>query len=72
MNADLVEAVIRVESAFNPRAVSNKGAQEIGFKDTGVLWRSNYDMPPEQFSAEIERLWQQVRPHQDTVIGIEG
>src|SRR5260370_12832696 len=27
--ADLVEAVIRVESAFNPRAVSNKGAQGV-------------------------------------------
>jgi len=27
--ADLVEAVIRVESAFNPRAVSNKGAQGL-------------------------------------------
>ncbi len=26
------------------------------------MWRSNYDMPPEEFSAEIERLWQQVRP----------
>ena len=26
------------------------------------MWRSNYDMPPDQFSAEAERLWQQVRP----------
>ena len=43
-------------------ALSNKGAQEIGFKDTGVLWRSNYDMTPEQFSAELERLWNQLRP----------
>ena len=29
VNAHLVEAVIRVESAFNPRAVSNKGAQGL-------------------------------------------
>jgi len=29
VDADLVEAVIRVESAFNPRAVSNKGAQGL-------------------------------------------
>jgi peptidyl-dipeptidase A len=43
-------------------ALSNKGAEEIGFKDTGVLWRSNYDMPPEQFSAEMDRLWNQLRP----------
>src|SRR5208282_5312478 len=42
--------------------LSNQGARELGFKDTGALWRSGYDMPPEQFSAELERLWQQVRP----------
>ena len=42
--------------------LSNKGALEIGFKDTGVLWRSSYDMPPEQFSAEMDRLWNQLRP----------
>lgn len=42
--------------------LSNKGARELGFKDTGAMWRSNYDMSPEEFSAELERLWQQVRP----------
>ena len=42
--------------------LSNQGAREIGFADTAVLWRSRYDMPPEQFSAEIERLWQRVEP----------
>ena len=42
--------------------LSNLGARELGFKDTGVLWRAGYDMTPEQFSAEVERLWQQVRP----------
>jgi len=42
--------------------LSNQGAREIGFKDTGAMWRANYDMTPEQFSAEEERLWQQVRP----------
>jgi peptidyl-dipeptidase A len=42
--------------------LSNQGAQELGFKDTGALWRAGYDMTPEQFSAEVERLWQQVRP----------
>ena len=42
--------------------LTNKGARELGFDDTGAMWRSNYDMPPDQFSAEIERLWQQVRP----------
>jgi len=42
--------------------LSNQGAREMGFKDVGAMWRSNYDMPPDQFSAELERLWQQVRP----------
>ena len=42
--------------------LSNQGAREIGFKDTGVMWRSNYDMPPDAFGADLERLWQQVRP----------
>src|SRR5215467_12223850 len=42
--------------------LSNKGAKELGFKDTGAMWRSNYDMTPEQFSAEMERLWRQVEP----------
>jgi peptidyl-dipeptidase A len=42
--------------------LSNKGAKELGFKDTGAMWRSNYDMEPEQFSAEMERLWQQLEP----------
>src|ERR1700674_566800 len=42
--------------------LSNQGARELGFKDTGALWRAGYDMTPEQFSAELERLWQQVRP----------
>jgi peptidyl-dipeptidase A len=42
--------------------LSNKGARELGFKDTGAMWRGNYDMTPEQFSAELERLWRQVEP----------
>jgi peptidyl-dipeptidase A len=42
--------------------LANKGARELGFEDTGAMWRSKYDMTPEQFSAELERLWEQVRP----------
>jgi peptidyl-dipeptidase A len=47
--------------------LQNKGAQELGFKDMGAMWRSNYDMPPEQFSAELERLWNQVRPFYESL-----
>ena len=42
--------------------LSNKGAQAIGFKDTGAMWRSKYDMPPEAFAKELDRLWEQLRP----------
>jgi peptidyl-dipeptidase A len=42
--------------------LANQGARTLGFADLGTLWRSNYDMPPEAFSAEVERIWQQVRP----------
>jgi peptidyl-dipeptidase A len=42
--------------------LTNKGAEEIGFRDNGQLWRSRYDMPPEAFEAEVERLWRKVAP----------
>ena len=42
--------------------LANEGSHTLGFADMGALWRSNYDMPPEAFAAEVERLWQQVRP----------
>ena len=42
--------------------LANKGAKEMGFVDAGAMWRSGYDMTPEQFSGEVDRLWQQVRP----------
>ena len=42
--------------------LSNKGAKELGFADGGVMWRSKYDMSPEDFSKEVDRLWDQVRP----------
>jgi len=42
--------------------LANKGARELGFDDLGALWRSNYDMPHDEFAAEVERLWRQVAP----------
>ncbi|MEP6801711.1 MAG: M2 family metallopeptidase [Acidobacteriota bacterium] len=42
--------------------LANKGARELGFADTGAMWRSKYDMPPGDFARELDRLWDQVRP----------
>ena len=42
--------------------LSNKGAGALGYPDTGAMWRSRYDMPPDQFGADIDRVWQQLRP----------
>lgn len=47
--------------------LSNKGAREMGFKDTGAMWREKYDMAPDAFAAEMERLWQQVKPLYDSL-----
>jgi peptidyl-dipeptidase A len=47
--------------------LSNKGAKEMGFKDTGAMWRAKYDMEPDAFAAEMERLWQQVKPLYDSL-----
>ncbi|MGO4220953.1 M2 family metallopeptidase [Lysobacter sp. TAF61] len=40
----------------------NEGARDMGFADTGELWRSGYDMSPAEMSAETDRLWGQVKP----------
>ena len=42
--------------------LSNKGARELGFADTGAMWRSRYDMAPDAFARELDRLWEQLRP----------
>ncbi|WP_066658981.1 MULTISPECIES: M2 family metallopeptidase [unclassified Sphingomonas] len=40
----------------------NEGARELGFKDVGAMWRSNYDMPPEEFAKLTDKLWNEVKP----------
>jgi peptidyl-dipeptidase A len=42
--------------------LGDKGSRELGFADAGALWRSNYDMPPDQLAKEADRLWEQLRP----------
>ncbi|MEZ4446721.1 MAG: M2 family metallopeptidase [Polyangiaceae bacterium] len=40
----------------------NEGARELGFADTGALWKSGYDMSADDFEKEADRLWGQVKP----------
>ena len=47
--------------------LSNEGARELGFEDTGSMWRSKYDMPPDEFAGEVERLWTQVEPLYESI-----
>jgi peptidyl-dipeptidase A len=42
--------------------LANVGARELGFKDNGAMWRSKYDMPPDDFARELDRLWEQMKP----------
>jgi peptidyl-dipeptidase A len=42
--------------------LGDKGSRELGFADAGAFWRSNYDMPPDAFAKEVDRLWDQLRP----------
>ena len=42
--------------------IANAGAVELGFSDVGEMWRSAYDMKPDDFRIELDRLWMQIRP----------
>ena len=45
--------------------IANQGAKELGFADTGAMWRSQYDMTPEEFSQMYDRLWSEMKPLYD-------
>jgi peptidyl-dipeptidase A len=42
--------------------LANEGAVNLGFKDTGAMWRSQYDMPADEFSKELDKQFNQVKP----------
>ena len=42
--------------------LANQGASELGFADVSDIWRGSYDMPADDFSAELDRIWGQVKP----------
>ena len=43
-------------------AISNAGAKELGFADVGAMWRSGYDMTPDQFAVLTDKIWAEVEP----------
>ncbi|HEU0134689.1 MAG TPA: M2 family metallopeptidase [Allosphingosinicella sp.] len=45
--------------------IANQGAKELGYSDTGAMWRSRYDMPADEFAAMTDRLWSEVKPLYD-------
>ncbi|MBI2379910.1 MAG: M2 family metallopeptidase [Gammaproteobacteria bacterium] len=47
--------------------IANEGAKELGFADTGAMWRAKYDMPADDFAKELDRLWGQVKPLYDSL-----
>ena len=42
--------------------IANAGARELGFTDTGAMWRSGYDMPADDFARMIDTLLAEVTP----------
>ena len=45
--------------------IANQGAKDLGYSDTGAMWRSRYDMSPEEFAALTDKLWSEVKPLYD-------
>jgi peptidyl-dipeptidase A len=47
--------------------IANQGARELGYADTGAMWRSGYDMDPDTFAALTDKLWAEVKPLYDAL-----
>jgi peptidyl-dipeptidase A len=45
--------------------IANQGAKELGYADTGAMWRSQYDMSADEFAALTDKLWGEVKPLYD-------
>jgi len=43
-------------------SIANKGASDLGYDNLSVLWRSKYDMDPDQFAADADAQWLKVKP----------
>jgi peptidyl-dipeptidase A len=47
--------------------IANAGSKELGFADTGAMWRSKYDMPADDFAALTDKIWAEVKPLYDNL-----
>ena len=45
--------------------IANAGAKELGYPDVGAMWRSQYDMPAEDFTKLTDAIWEDVKPLYD-------
>ena len=45
--------------------LANEGAGTLGYGNLGEMWRAGFDMSPDEFRAETDRLWEQVKPLYD-------
>jgi peptidyl-dipeptidase A len=58
---DNVGAPLRADYAKSA-TLMNEGARELGFADTGAMWRAGYDMPPAQFEQAVDKIWADLEP----------
>lgn len=58
---DNVGAPMRADYAKSV-ALMNEGAKELGFTDTGAMWRSGYDMAPAEFEKAVDKIWAELEP----------
>ncbi|WP_237066045.1 M2 family metallopeptidase [Microbulbifer guangxiensis] len=42
--------------------IANAGAQELGYDNLSVMWRSKYDMGADEFAADMDNQWNKVKP----------
>ena len=47
--------------------IGNQGAKDLGFDGLTDLWFSQYDMPADEFLAETDRVWGELKPLYDAL-----
>lgn len=47
--------------------IGNLGARDLGYEGLTDLWFSQYDMPAEEFLAETDRVWDELKPLYDAL-----